>query len=185
MKKPGAYFEYNDVRVNLLSAALLMRFRRPLPDVLKERIMDPIGASTAWQWHGYSTSWVEIDGKRMQSVSGGGHWGGGIFIASPRPRPLRLPRLARRQMGQQATHPGIVVQGDAHALDAQRGLRLHVVANGGEKRYPSAPSSSVFALGAGTSIIWIDRDHDLLVVARWADKGSIDGLCKHVLAAIE
>ncbi len=98
MKKPGAYFEYNDVRVNLLSAALLMRFRRPLPDVLKERIMDPIGASSGWQWHGYSTSWVEIDGKRIQSVSGGGHWGGGMFIASP--DHARFGYLAaRRQMG--------------------------------------------------------------------------------------
>ena len=42
--------------------------------------MDPIGASPTWEWHGYRNSYVEIDGRRMQSVSGGSHWGGGVFI---------------------------------------------------------------------------------------------------------
>ena len=68
------------MRVNRLALALLRVFREPLPSVLKRRIMDPIGASQTWQWHGYENSYVEIDGKRMQSVSGGAHWGGGIFI---------------------------------------------------------------------------------------------------------
>jgi len=36
--------------------------------------MDPIGASKSWQWHGYSTSWTEVNGERVQSVSGGSHW---------------------------------------------------------------------------------------------------------------
>ena len=36
---PGEYWEYNDVRVNRLSLALLRRFRRPLPEVFAERIM--------------------------------------------------------------------------------------------------------------------------------------------------
>ena len=42
--------------------------------------MDPIGASDTWQWHGYETSWVKVNGASMQSVSGGAHWGGGIWI---------------------------------------------------------------------------------------------------------
>jgi len=32
LRTPGEYWEYNDVRVNRLSLALLRRFRRPLPD---------------------------------------------------------------------------------------------------------------------------------------------------------
>ena len=44
--------------------------------------MDPIGASTTWRWYGYKNSWVEIDGNRVQSVSGGGHSGGGVFIST-------------------------------------------------------------------------------------------------------
>ncbi|WP_205123496.1 serine hydrolase domain-containing protein [Marimonas lutisalis] len=82
MQAPGTYWEYNDVRVNRLAPALLRVLKRPLPEVLKERIMDPIGASDTWQWHGYENSWVEIEGVRMQSVSGGAHWGGGLWIST-------------------------------------------------------------------------------------------------------
>ena len=82
LQLPGAYWEYNDVRVNRLSLALMHAFGQPLPEVLKDRIMDPIGASETWEWHGYDNSWLEINGKRMQSVSGGAHWGGGLWISS-------------------------------------------------------------------------------------------------------
>ena len=70
------------MRVNRLSLALMLAFGRPLPEVLKERIMDPIGASKTWEWHGYDNSWLDINGKRVQSVSGGAHWGGGLWISS-------------------------------------------------------------------------------------------------------
>jgi Beta-lactamase len=78
--EPGTNYEYNDVRVNLLSYSLLQVWRKPLPTVLKEKIMDPIGASSTWRWYGYENSFVNMDGLMMQSVSGGGHHGGGIFI---------------------------------------------------------------------------------------------------------
>src|SRR5204863_2040191 len=78
--KPGTVYKYNDVRVNALALAALQVWRRPLPQVLKEIIMDPIGASNTWRWFGYDNSWVVLDGELVQSVSGGGHWGGGMFI---------------------------------------------------------------------------------------------------------
>lgn len=80
LKEPGTVFEYNDVRVNLLAYSLLQVWRKPLPKVLKTRLMDPVGASTTWRWYGYENSWVIVDGTKMQSVSGGGHSGGGLFI---------------------------------------------------------------------------------------------------------
>ena len=79
---PGEYYKYNDVRVNLLAYSLLQVWRRPLPQVLKERVMDPIGASPTWRWFGYDDSWTMIDGLHMQSVSGGGHHGGGVFMST-------------------------------------------------------------------------------------------------------
>ena len=81
LRPPGTFWEYNDVRVNRLSLALLRRFRRPLPEVFAERIMRPIGASDDWRWHGYRTSLVEIDGRMIESRSPAArHWGGGIEI---------------------------------------------------------------------------------------------------------
>src|SRR5690606_11524235 len=80
--EPGTVYEYNDVRVNVLALAALNIWRRPLPQVLKEYVMDPIGASNTWRWHGYDNSWVLIDGLAMQSVGGGAHWGGGMWISA-------------------------------------------------------------------------------------------------------
>ena len=75
--EPGAHYKYNDVRVNVLALAALNVWRRPLQEVLRTEIMEPIGASSTWRWYGYDNSWVEIDGQRFQAVTGGGHWGGG------------------------------------------------------------------------------------------------------------
>src|SRR3984893_15559732 len=70
--KPGTTYKYNDTRVNVLALAALNVWRRPLPQVLKENIMDPIGASNTWRWFGYENSWVVLDGSPMQSVTGVG-----------------------------------------------------------------------------------------------------------------
>ncbi len=104
--EPGEHFKYNDVRVNLLAYSLLQVWRKPLPVVLKEKIMDPIGASTTWRWYGYDNSFVNIDGIMMQSVSGGGHSGGG--------------RSGGRKRA--AAAPCRTDEGDLHRLGA-RGLR--------------------------------------------------------------
>ncbi len=42
--------------------------------------MDPIGASSTWHWEPYENAYVTIDGKKMPSIPGGGHHGGGMFI---------------------------------------------------------------------------------------------------------
>ena len=75
---PGTFYKYNDTRINVLALAALYVLKRPLPDVLKSSIMDPIGASASWHWEAYDNASVEIDGTRMKSVTGGGHFGGGM-----------------------------------------------------------------------------------------------------------
>jgi len=72
--------KYNDVRINVLALAVLNVWRRPLQDVLREEVMEPIDASSTWRWYGYDNSWVEIDGQRIQSVHGWRPLGGGMFI---------------------------------------------------------------------------------------------------------
>jgi len=80
LQKPGTYYEYNDVRINRLALSLLRLWQKPLPDVLKAEIMDPIGASDTWRYVPYHNSIVEINGQSMPSVSGGTRWGGGLWI---------------------------------------------------------------------------------------------------------
>ena len=47
-----------------------------------------------------------------------------------------------------------------------------------------APESSYAAVGAGTSIIWIDPDHDLVLVARWIDQGEVASLIGRIVGAL-
>ena len=53
--------------------------------------------------------------------------------------------------------------------------------NSAEKQYRSAPASSIFFVGNGTNLIWLDRDHDTVVVVRWLR--NVDGFIAKVLGA--
>ena len=182
---PGTHFEYNDVRVNLLATCLTHRFGRPLPDVLRERVMAPIGASADWEWHGYDGATLDLAGGPVQTVSGGGHWGGGMFIAS-RDHAL-LGHLVLRDgvwNGRAILPPGWVRRMlTPSPRNPQYGLFWWL--NGGPApRFPGAPADSVFALGAGTNLVWIAPGLDLVAVLRWVDGGAVDGLLQRINAAV-
>ncbi|MEJ0015753.1 MAG: serine hydrolase [Acetobacteraceae bacterium] len=128
LQSPGTFWEYNDVRVNRLALALLHRFRRPLPEVFAERIMQPIGASADWTWQGYRTSVVEIDGRSIESVSGGSHWGGGGGDRCRGPGAHRAADAAARRVGGAAAAARCLDRRVADAVPAQSELRAAVVA---------------------------------------------------------
>ena len=128
LQAPGSHWEYNDVRVNRLSLALLRRFRRPLPEVFAERIMDPIGASKDWSWHGYRTSRVEIDGRMIESVSGGTHWGGGMLIHAEDQARIGLLMLRRGEWNGRRILPESWIAESRASLRAEPGVWTVVVA---------------------------------------------------------
>ena len=53
LREPGSYWEYNDVRINQFSLALLHLFKRPLPEVFLESALKPIGGGRDFRWEGY------------------------------------------------------------------------------------------------------------------------------------
>ena len=67
------------------------------------------------------------------------------------------------------------------ALNPEYGLLTWL--NTGRRQFPSAPESSFAARGAGSNVIWIDPEHDLVVVVRWIDKPHVDGFIARVLDA--
>jgi CubicO group peptidase (beta-lactamase class C family) len=181
---PGEHYEYNDVRVNRLALSLLRVFRQPLPEVLRGAMMDPLGASDTWRWNGYDNSYVDIDGRQMQSVTGGGHWGGGIIISArdhARVGELILNRgrAAGRQLLSESWVDAMLTPSGANK---QYGLLWWLNTDGA--LYPSAPASSVFALGGGQNMIWVDRPRDLVVVVRWLHKPFTDELLGMITRAI-
>jgi CubicO group peptidase (beta-lactamase class C family) len=181
MKKPGTFYEYNDVRVNRLSLSLLQVFKEPLPSVLKRRIMDPIGASSNWRWDGYRNSTVTIDGKPMVSVPGGGHWGGGIVISA---RDLALMGLLVAQggawNGKQILPKGWTAELVKPCPVAPfYGLMWWL--NTDKRQFAAASEKSYFALGWGSHIVWIDPEHDLVTVLRWIDRKKASGFVERLL----
>jgi CubicO group peptidase (beta-lactamase class C family) len=171
--------------VNLLAYSLLHVWRRPLPQVLKEEVMDPIGASNTWRWHGYRNSMVSIDGIEMQSVSGGGHWGGGFFISSRDHARLGLLYLRRGAWNNRRLLSEKWIKDATTPVPVRPDYGNMWWLNTGRKRYPSAPATNFFAVGSGTNIIWVDPDHDIMAVVRWIEGQHIDNFMKLVLDSIK
>jgi CubicO group peptidase (beta-lactamase class C family) len=186
LNEPGTYYEYNDVRINRFALSLARVFGAGLPQILKEEIMDKIGASDQWKWHGYdSKSTVQINSKPVESVSGGTRWGGGLWMNS-----LDLARfgllilnggswkgkqLVSRQWMRDATTPS------AHGPDY--GYLWWLNTRG--KQWPHGPQSSFAAIGNGGNIIWIDPDHDVVLVWHWSAGGkAVDEMIRRMMTSI-
>ena len=184
LQKPGTHWEYNDVRVNRLSLSLMQVFRRPLPDVLKSKIMDPIGASSTWRWHHYRNSFYEIGGVPMPSVPGGTHWGGGLWISA------RDHALVGQLMLNKGAWKGeqIIAESWVDALrtpcDIRPGYGMLWWLNTAQKYMPAAPGSSYFAIGAGQHMIWIEPENNIVAVARWIDSAKTNDFIEHVMASL-
>jgi CubicO group peptidase (beta-lactamase class C family) len=173
--EPGTYWEYNDIRVNRLALSLLRLFRRPLPEIFREAIMAPVGGSADWRWYGYRNSFVEIDGQRMQSVAGGGHWGGGVFMHARDHARLGLLALRRGRWGERQLVPEswIKLSTTPTRLNPKYGFMWML--NTGRALYPNAPEEGFAASGSGGNVVWVDPVHDLVAVLCWTDPAAIDG----------
>jgi CubicO group peptidase (beta-lactamase class C family) len=167
LHEPGTHFKYNDVRINLLAYALLQVLREPLPVVLKREIMDPIGASPSWRWHGYENSWVELDGRRLQSVSGGGHFGGGLFISTRDHARFGLLMERRGVWGEKRLLPDDWFDAIREPTPARTDYGLLWWLNTDREPVPAAPESAYWAAGFGGNYVYVDECNDLVVVLRW------------------
>jgi CubicO group peptidase (beta-lactamase class C family) len=185
LQAPGTYWEYNDVRINALSLALLHLFGRPLPEVFREAIMQPIGASDGWRWDGYDNSWIVLNGRKIQSVPGGTHWGGGMSIGS----------LDQARIGQLFLDDGKANGRQVISAKWIRRMRTPCAIapfygyltwlNNAQRVFPSVPASSYFGIGAGSSFTWMEPDRGMVLVVRWIDAAHADEFFGHVLTALD
>jgi CubicO group peptidase (beta-lactamase class C family) len=183
--EPGSVYKYNDTRVNVLALAVLNVWRRPLPVVLKEKVMDPIGASGTWRWTGYENSWVVMDGALVQSVSGGSHWGGGMFINAYDQARFGYLTLRKGKWKQKQVIPEswIALSRTPGSANKNYGF-MNYFLNTDKTEYPSAPATAFSHIGAGTNMIYVDSENDLVIVARWIDGRALDGLIEKVIGSI-
>jgi CubicO group peptidase (beta-lactamase class C family) len=186
LQRPGTFYEYNDVRINRLGLSLLRAFKKPVPEVFRDEIMDPIGASNAWKWVPYHNSYVEIDGRKMASVSGGTRWGGGVWINSWDMARFGYLWLRGGKWGdRQILQPAFVKAAIAPSTVANSpdyGYLWWLNTQG--KNYPGLPTTAFGAKGAGSNTITILPEQDLVVVWRW-HRGNEAEFARRVVAAIK
>ena len=182
---PGSVYEYNDTRVNVLALALMNIWRKPLPAVLKEKIMDPIGASDTWRWTGYENSFVIIDGQIMQSVSGGSHWGGGMMLSAYDQARFGYLTMNNGRWKDAQLIPTSWIEKSKTPTPANQGYGfMNYFLNYDQNDIPAAPKTAFSHIGAGTNMIYVDEENDLVIVARWIPGGDKNELVRLVLESL-
>ena len=187
---PGTYWEYNDVRINQLSLALLHLFKQPLPEVFLETILKPLGGGEHFKWEGYDGAWTEIvdssDGvkRKMQSVPGGTHWGGGVSISA----------RDQAKIGQLLLNDGAVNGSQIIPANWAKRMRQPCASasfygwlmwlNTDGTQFPGASKDASLMVGAGGHYTWLEPAHDAVIVVRWLDSAHAAGFMKRVSDAL-
>lgn len=127
----------------------------------------------------------DLAGQRVQSVSGGSHWGGGLSISS----------LDQARVGQLLLNDGRVNGHQVISSEWMRRMRTPcgiapfygylIWLNHAQRTFPNVPASSCFAIGAGSSFTWIEPERRMVLVVRWINADHADAFFGCVLQAID
>jgi len=184
LREPGTVMEYNDVRVNVLAYALTHVWRKPLPLVLKEYVMDKIGATSTWRWYGYENAWTEIDGLRMKSVTGGGHSGAGLFISTEDMARFGLLFMNGGSWnGEQVISESWIRKAITPSLPNANYGYMWWLNNKGAEHWEGLPDRIYYAAGFGGNFIVIDPQEELVLVTRWLEPSKIGEMISLIYAA--
>ena len=184
LQRPGTYWEYNDVRINQFSLALLHLFQQPLPEVFDEALMQPLECSASWRWRGYDDATVDLAGRRVQSVPGGTHWGGGVSISASDQSRLGQLLLDGGSHGGRELLPSSWVHRMRQpcAIAPYYGWLLWL--NGDGSVLPGASTQAYCMVGAGGHLVWMEPAHEAVVVVRWMDPAHTAGFMERMTAAL-
>lgn len=186
LNEPGTVMEYNDVRVNVLAYALTHVWRKPVPVVLKEQIMDKIGASTTWRWYGYDHAWTVIDGIKMKSVTGGGHSGAGIFISAEDMARFGLLFLNNGKWDtEQLISEAWISEAITPSAPNPNYGYMWWLNKKGSRHWEGLSEDIYYAAGFGGNFIVIDKANNLVVVTRWLEPSKIGDLMALIEDAID
>ena len=178
---PGEAYKYNDVRVNLLSFSLLNVLQEPLPNILKKEIMDPIGASSSWNWYGYEKSKILLNGAIISSVSGGGHFGGGMFINSLDHARFGLLFLRNGKWKNELLLSPEWIKLVQQPSENNESYGYMWWLNRGVRKWDGLSENIYYGAGFGGNFIVIIPNHNLVVVARWIDSSKIGDFIKLII----
>lgn len=181
LQAPGSYWDYNDARVNVLCLALTRLFGCALPEVLA-KAHPAFADRKSWAWDGFgAASSIDLGGRPVEVVVGGGHWGGGLVATLDHHLALGVTvRDGGKWNGQR------VISSEALAA-LLTPCRLQPVYGGlwwfnDERRlFPSAPADSLFAMGVGATVLWLSPGLDMVACLRWIHPDAVDDVLCAIL----
>ena len=186
LKEPGTHMEYNDVRVNVLAYSALHVWRKPLPQVLKEEVMDKIGASTTWRWFGYDNAWETIDGFKMKSVTGGGHSGAGLFISAEDMARFGLLFLNNgKWKNEQLISEDWIQRAITPSQPNVNYGYMWWLNKKGPRHWKNVSEDIYYAAGFGGNFIVVDRTHNVVVVTRWLEPSKVGEFMQKLTKALD
>lgn len=185
LSQPGSYWEYNDVRINQCAVYLTQIFDQSIPDVFSSNIMQPLGASDRWRWHGYHNSDVILkDGMVVKSVPGGGHWGGGMVISVEDQHLLAQLLINGGQLNGRQLLSEDWISSMTTPCDIAPWYGYFLWLNTGHCISRVASANSFFALGVGGQLIWHDPELKVIAVFRWLDSEFTEEILEQCMAAL-
>lgn len=184
LQEPGTYWEYNDVRINQLSLALLHLFRKPLPEVFREHIAIPCGLSNHWRWVGYDHAWVNIDGQNIQSVPGGSHWGAGVSMSAHDQYKLTQMLLNDGMANDRRVLSRDWIEQMRSPCPLAPFYGYLVWLNEQQCIFKSLSTKAYFGMGAGGHFSLVEPALDLVVIVRWLDSSQADEFFGRVVRAL-
>jgi CubicO group peptidase (beta-lactamase class C family) len=121
----------------------------------------------------------------MQAVSGGGHFGGGLFMNAYDMGRFGLLTLRKGNWNGKQILSEDWIRKATTPTPANTGYGfMNYFLNTDRKMYPSAPASAYAHIGNGTNAIYVDHENDLVAVVRWIDDKSMDGFLQRLLSAL-
>jgi len=171
LRRPGTFWEYNDVGSTSCRSPCCTCSAVPCRRCSRRRCWSR-SAPAAISAGPLRRAWVELDGRRMQSVPGGSHWGGGVSISArtgahrpvaARSRPACRPRPA--SWVDRMQQPCVVAPFYGWLAWLNREGTL----------FADASRESWFMIGAGGHYVWIDPAHEAVVAVRWIDPARAPG----------
>ncbi len=165
----GTFWEYNDVRINQMSLALLHLFEQPLPNVFSETIAKPCGLSNTWRWLPYDHASVTINGQAMPAVPGGSHWGAGMHISAHDQAKIGQLLLGDGRVAGKKVISADWIQRMRAPCDIAPFYGYLLWRNHQKQLFPALPAESYFAMGAGGHFTLVEPTRGWVAVVRWID----------------
>ena len=126
-----------------------------------------------------------MDGVKVQSVSGGGHSGGGIFISSYDHARFGLLFLAEGEWKGKRIISSEWIREATRSSGANASYGYMWWLNRGERKVEGLSEDIFHAAGFGGNYIIIDREHGLVMVTRWLEPISRGEFLRQVIGAVK